>query len=481
MLESNNGISFVNKLKILGINFSNEYKATDITGNIEPSIEKLKRVCSLWSKRHLSLIGKITILKSFGLSLFINLMQSIGICEQKLIEIQSICFRFIWKRDYNDKRAHERVKRKIICLEKENGGLDMFNILNFQKSFYLSWALKLWKSNEKWTYIPKLMFNKVGGSAAFNSNVYSQDFKGLNLIQSCFWKNVLSTWLDLKSVIIKEDNKVYLNSPLFNNNLITFKNRTLFFPQCFNRGFRVVKDMIYNNGKILSFELFLARYGTCPDAMLVYNAIFNALYSHKDNFRPSENQRFIHDSLILGNLEVEDTSRKKLLQLITSPEIPYVENSWKRKFDENFDRRYWILPFICTKETKLQIMQWKILHEIYPSNILLTKMKIKSSEKCELCGERDTLIHFFYECIKVENVWKEIEKLTFQKTGQSIALSAKIVLLGVVPSKNVTKKMSRTINLLILIGKHVISKGKYGNIKNFSLILEYELLTRSLI
>ena len=190
---------------------------------------------------------------------------------------------------------------------------------------------------------------------------------------------------------------------------------------------------------------------------------------------------FIHDSLILGNLEVEDTSRKKLLQLITSPEIPYVENSWKRKFDENFDRRYWILPFNCTKETKLQIMQWKILHEIYPSNILLTKMKIKSSEKCELCGERDTLIHFFYECIKVENVWKEIEKLTFQKTGQSIALSAKIVLLGVVPSKNVTKKMSRTINLLILIGKHVISKGKYGNIKKFSLILEYELLARSLI
>ena len=61
MLESNKGISFVNKLKIIGIEFSNEYKASDITGNIQPSIEKLKRFCSLWSKRHLSLIGKIII------------------------------------------------------------------------------------------------------------------------------------------------------------------------------------------------------------------------------------------------------------------------------------------------------------------------------------------------------------------------------------------------------------------------------------
>ena len=40
MLKINNGIGFVDKFKNLGIYLSNEGKATDITGNFEPHIEK---------------------------------------------------------------------------------------------------------------------------------------------------------------------------------------------------------------------------------------------------------------------------------------------------------------------------------------------------------------------------------------------------------------------------------------------------------
>ena len=99
------GIKFVNSLKILGVTFSNEKKSQEIKANIDPKIEQLNRLCSLWSKRHLSILGKITILKSFGLSLFIYTMQSIGICEEKLLEINKICFRFIWKRNFDKKKS----------------------------------------------------------------------------------------------------------------------------------------------------------------------------------------------------------------------------------------------------------------------------------------------------------------------------------------------------------------------------------------
>ena len=93
------GIRFVNRIKILGIYFSNEMKVSQIPENFEPKIDQLKRICSLWSKRNLSILGKITILKSFGLSLFIYTMQSIGISDEKLQEINTIFFRFIWKKD----------------------------------------------------------------------------------------------------------------------------------------------------------------------------------------------------------------------------------------------------------------------------------------------------------------------------------------------------------------------------------------------
>ena len=92
------GIKFNNRLKILGIVFSNECETIEIGENIDSRIEQLERICCLWQKRYLTLIGKITVLKSFGLSIFIYLMQSIGISEEKLKKINGILFRFIWNK-----------------------------------------------------------------------------------------------------------------------------------------------------------------------------------------------------------------------------------------------------------------------------------------------------------------------------------------------------------------------------------------------
>ena len=159
----------------------------DIKDNIDPKIEQLKRLCSLWSKRHLSILGKITILKSFGLSLFIYIMQSIGICEEKLIEINKICFRFIWKRNFDEKKAHERVKRNTLCNDVDQGGLKMFYMIDIQNSFFLFWAERLWRDGyENWKAIPQLLFKRVGGSYSFSSNVLSKDFQGMSLIKNVF-------------------------------------------------------------------------------------------------------------------------------------------------------------------------------------------------------------------------------------------------------------------------------------------------------
>ena len=73
------GIRLVNSVKILGVTFSNETAASDNDINFQPKIEQLERICSLWEKRYLTIIGKITVLKSFGLPIFVYLMQSIGI------------------------------------------------------------------------------------------------------------------------------------------------------------------------------------------------------------------------------------------------------------------------------------------------------------------------------------------------------------------------------------------------------------------
>ncbi|XP_076468368.1 uncharacterized protein LOC143299124 [Babylonia areolata] len=44
-----------------------------------------------------------------------------------------------------------------------------------------------------------------------------------------------------------------------------------------------------------------------------------------------------------------------------------------------------INDFSCFSETRLKEVQWKILHNIYPTSILLHKMEIMENNKCSIC------------------------------------------------------------------------------------------------
>jgi len=56
------------------------------------------------------------------------------------------------------------------------------------------------------------------------------------------------------------------------------------------------------------------------------------------------------------------------------------------------------LPFNITKDTRLAIFQYKIIHRILPTNPTLFRDSIKEHDKCHLCGERQTLTHHFVTC-----------------------------------------------------------------------------------
>ena len=86
--RSEEGIEFVDKIKILGIFFSTVVDARLIPENVDSKIKNLEKVCSLWSRRILTLQGKIPILKVYGLSLFVNVIQSIGLLV-KSVKISS--------------------------------------------------------------------------------------------------------------------------------------------------------------------------------------------------------------------------------------------------------------------------------------------------------------------------------------------------------------------------------------------------------
>ena len=108
-------------------------------------------------------------------------------------------------------------------------------------------------------------------------------------------------------------------------------------------------------------------------------------------------------------------------------------------------------------------MHFKIIHGIYPTNILLQKMGIKKYNVCDLCHEVDTLTHFFYECPALKEFWKIIQLKVNSDLGCCVHFNPKIALLGIThEDTEVETNILNEINLVLIIAKLSISKHKYS-------------------
>ena len=84
--------------KILGIYFSNYIPALEIDDNWLPRIENIERAIVTWSKRNCSIMGKICIVKSLLLPQIIFAMQALVAPADIIKKLNTLFFRFIWKK-----------------------------------------------------------------------------------------------------------------------------------------------------------------------------------------------------------------------------------------------------------------------------------------------------------------------------------------------------------------------------------------------
>ena len=90
------------------------------------------------------------------------------------------------------------------------------------------------------------------------------------------------------------------------------------------------------------------------------------------------------------------------------------------------------MPSLATKETRLRDVQWKGLHNIYPTNTLLWKMKVRDDQMCSYCNDVvDYTEHFFFDCPTIQKFWNDIEKHTLIIFDIQTRLTVADVLFGI--------------------------------------------------
>ena len=471
-------------VKILGVHYSPSKPASEISQNWDIKIQAIVDTIKLWNRRQLSPHGKVLVAKTFLLSKLIYILQSIHIPQFVVQKIDQLLYKFIWQNKFSDKKAFEKVKRSVLNSSVERGGLNMISVKDMQGALEISWVKKLiQQEGARWTIIPYHEYKKFGGvSNVFKSNVTVKRFRGLETIHNPFWKNIISSWLERNSTDVVHFLDVPLkyveDESLWNNDLICYKGNPLYFPKWAQAGINKVGHMFDIAGSLLSLEQVGAVVGHSADIWFSYNAICNAL---PVDWRQASGIVQHQVNPQFWDKDIMQHSCSTLRDTITGLNYtrPCGAAFWEKKFSFTFSNELWLIPKQCTSETRLLALQWKILHNIYPTSIMLFKMKLRDNHFCQYCpNEIDYIEHFFYHCRVCLPLWDHVFCVLSAMCGKRMTFSARDVLLGVCKSDVYSTEEWGVINLCLIIAKMCISKHKYGTPSHLKSLFDKEFLFR---
>jgi len=96
--------------------------------NFDCMFSKMNKHFTEWSKRHLSILGKIQIIKTFGLSQYLYSLAIIDFLPDHWKEIKKAIAKFIWNKHYVGNRAPNRISNAICNKPIEYGGFGMLDL-----------------------------------------------------------------------------------------------------------------------------------------------------------------------------------------------------------------------------------------------------------------------------------------------------------------------------------------------------------------
>ena len=210
-------LKWVKTFTLLGINFDSNLE--NMSSNFTDKVDAVEKMLNNWSYRYLTPFGKVTVVKSLGLSKLSHIALVIPNPSKDMIKrIETIFYQFIWN------KKSEKVRREDCKLPAKNGGLGMPDISNFWLAFKFSWFRRLLTTEAFW---PQLLLENI--SKYVNYQISACELLELGAsklleISKCvknpFWKQVLGTAVPITQGSAFCYPEKILASPFFSNPLI---------------------------------------------------------------------------------------------------------------------------------------------------------------------------------------------------------------------------------------------------------------------
>ena len=202
-----------------------------------------------------------------------------------------------------------------------------------------------------------------------------------------FYVDTLKAWSEIKGKCILENHLQIRDEILWNKKYITIARKSVYYKDWHTVGIEKIKDLLNGKNKFTSYQNLSQKVGKrFPFTKLV--GLINAI---PDSWK----QKLRTQSRFNSNNDQYNTEASLTAKGITCKQSYsiFVKRKFKELLANNRLRRLGVneldkinkihsLSFRMTKETKLSIFQFKIIHNILPHRVLLYKMKITDSDLC---------------------------------------------------------------------------------------------------
>ena len=399
--------------KALGMVFYNDVIKTS-KHNLEIKIEDFKKCLKQWQHRKLTLMGKITVVKSFAFPKLVYPLTVLNnISKESIKQIINLMFQFIWD------RKPDKIKRNILCQDYSEGGLKMLDLNKFILSLKASWISRILdKQNQgQWKKIYLHKLKMYGGELIFECKLNKKDIDSM-FTEGSFLSDVLSAWYDINKLEL--DVKDPSNTIIWNNSEIKIANKPYFYQSWYNRGIKYLKD-IYDmeTKRFHTFINLIDRFNIPRSDFLKYMSLTSSIpFSLKQKLENEVHVNVInnnHSYSLLSKLLKSKEKNKYLYRHQMKNKIEHnisSQDKWEtflEKENIQWDKIYSNI-YTSTIDIKLRNFQYKYLFRIVPTNKRLFKQNISSSNLCDFCNMNvETIQHLFWECNQVQIFWNSFK------------------------------------------------------------------------
>ena len=441
------------KMKILGIWFTNSLEECENLNYTEKFYE-VRKLFSTWSKRNITPLGRVAVLKSLILSKLIYLWILLPNPPTHLMkDLQTRCFTFVWN------KKTDRISRKTSVKKCSDGGIGIPDINTMIMALKLSWIRKFEKTNHKWKNILIENCKYVTQIDKYGPNIFLR-----NKIENLFWTQVLQSYKVYFYTIKPCNEGELLAEPICYNERIKIGYSIIKKTTWEEHDVAKIADFLKINGNIMDYNEFIEKHNIHID-FITYTGIKMAILQYiKDSKIVVTNNLPSRVTAALRKIySIQKGSKLYYDALMANDVKPNCCSKWNTKLAKNVNWKDCFYKVQKISDIALKWLQIRIVHRIIATNVMLKEMGVAQTDKCSFCkNERESIQHTFWLCQHVHNFWEKLENAFNERCNNvhNLRLTESLVLLGT--DQNI--KTDSVFYFIILLAKQYVYRCKYKEV-----------------